>query len=250
VAGVAVSMSKAPLYVQLLGSQPLESLHECAVTEAAKGTESPCRQLARPDRRPQLGFGNPHGPLLFLSPRPLDPASATGAAFKEWLDRETSLEHQLRSEVVQPYFRFSQKVFNALRHRFGQPAGKHDVLDFAFHSWAVRCPTPNPDRVTDAPLTQCVTRHLEPMVKQVAPRAMVAMGGTVAAYFWQRAITGWKSWRPIDQLHGKTLAYHVEGRTIPVVLSMHPFQRNVDLHPEAIAQALACLLYTSPSPRD
>lgn len=235
-------MSRAPQHVQFFGSQPLKFLHECAAGEAAKGAQSPCQHLARLDRRPQLGLGNPHGPLLFLSPSPLDPGSATDAAFDAWLDRESSLEHHLRSEVVQPYFRFSQKVFVGLRYRFGQPYGKRDALDFAFHTWAVRCSTGNPDRVTEAALGQCVARHLEPIVKRVAPQAIVAMGGPTAAYFWQRAITGWKAWRPIDQLHGKTLAYYFEGRSIPVVLSVHPYQRDLDLHPEAIARALsACL---------
>lgn len=235
-------MSKGPQYIQFFGSQPLEALHECAVGEAAKGAESPCRQLARPDRRPQLGFGNPHGPLLFLSPSPLDPGSAGADAFQAWLDRESSLEHNLRSEVVLPYFRFTQKVFRELRKRLGQPAGKHDALDFAFHTWAVRCPTANPDRLTEAALGQCVSRHLDPIIKRVTPQAIVALGGTVSAYFWQRAISGWKAWRPIEQLHGKTLPYYFEGRTIPVVLSVHPFQRELDLHPEVIAHALATCL--------
>jgi hypothetical protein len=220
-------MSRAPQHLQFFGSQPLQLLHECAATEAAKGAQSPCQQLARPDRRPQLGFGNPHGPLLFLSPSPLDPGSASNAAFEAWLEREARLEHHLRWEVVQPYFQFSQRVFAGLRERLSLPHGKRDGLDFAFHTWAVRCPTGNPDRVTDPALTQCVTRHLEPIVKRVAPQAIVAMGGTTAAYFW---------------LHGKTLAYHFDGRSIPVILSVHPFQRDLDLHPEVIAHALSTCL--------
>jgi uracil-DNA glycosylase len=104
--------------------------------------------------------------------------------------------------------------------------------------------------VTGAALTQCVTRHLEPIVKRVAPQAIVAMGGPAAAYFWQRAINSWKAWRPIEQLHGKTLAYYFEGRSIPVVLSVHPYQRDIDLHPEAIARALsACLRPEDLQPR-
>ena len=235
-------MSRAPQHLQFFGSQPLQLLHECAATEAAKGAQSPCQQLARLDRRPQLGFGNPRGPLLFLSPSPLDPESASDAAFEAWLERESNLEHQFRWEVVQPYFQFSQRVFAGLRERLSLPHAKRDALDFAFHTWAVRCPTGNPDRVTDPALTQCVTRHLEPIVKRVAPQAIVAMGGTTAAYFWQRAISGWKAWRPIEQLHGKTLAYHFDGRSIPVILSVHPFQRGLDLHPEVIAHALSTCL--------
>lgn len=243
-------MSKAAQHVQFFGSQPLRHLHECAIGEAAKGPESPCRHLALPDRRPQLGFGNPHGPLLFLSPSPVDPNSAGGEAFEAWLDREAGLEHHLRSELVQPYFRFCQKVFAELWNRFGQPPGKHDALDFAFHTWAVRCPTGNPDRVTEAALAQCASRHLEPIINRVAPQAIVALGGTAAAYFWRRGISGWKAWRPIEQLHGKTLAYSFEGRTIPAVLSVHPYQRDVDLHPEVIAQALsACLRPEDLQPR-
>jgi len=235
-------MSRAPQSVQFFGSQPLKFLHACAEGEAAKGAESPCQHLARPNRRPQLGFGNPHGPVLFLSPSPLDPSSACDSAFEAWLERESSLEHHLRSEVVQPYFRFAQRVFAVLRERFGQPPGKRDAFDYAFHTWAARCPTANSDRVTDAALSQCVTRHLEPMIKRVAPRAIVALGGPAAAFFWQRAINGWKAWRPIEQLHGKTLAYRFERRPIPVVLSAHPYQRDVDLHPEVIAQALSVCL--------
>jgi hypothetical protein len=244
------SMSRAPQQIQFFGSQPLQVLHECAVTEAAKGAESPCHQLAHPDRRPQLGFGNAHGPLLFLSPSPLDPSSATNAAFETWLDQESSLEHRLRSEVVQPYFRFNQKIFAALRDRLHQAPGKRDTLDLAFHTWAIRCPTSNPDRVTEAALTQCVARHLEPIVKKVAPQAIVAMGGMPAAYFWQRAINGWKAWRPIEQLHGKTLAYYFEGRSIPVVLSVGPYQRDGDTRPEVVARALSeCLRPEDLQPR-
>ncbi len=236
--------------MQFFGSQPLQYLHECAAGEAAKGAQSPCRRLARPDRRPQLGFGNPQGPLLFLSSSPPDPSSASDAPFQAWLDRESGLEHHVRSDVVQPYFRFSQKVVAGLRNRFGQSSGKRDVLDFVFHTWAVRCPTGNPDRVTEAALTQCTVRHLEPIIKRVAPQAIVALGGTSAAYFWQRAISDWKAWRPIEQLHGKTLAYHFEGRTIPVVLSVHPYQRDIDPHPDVIARALsACLRPEDLQPR-
>jgi hypothetical protein len=137
-------MSRAPQHVQFFGSQPLKFLHECAAGEAAKGEASPCQQLARPDRRPQLGLGNPHGPLLFLSPSPLDPGSATEGAFEAWLDHESSLEHHLRSEVVQPYFRFSQKVFDGLRTRFGQSAGKRDAVDLAFTPGRSGAPRPIP----------------------------------------------------------------------------------------------------------
>jgi hypothetical protein len=228
----------------------LQLLHECALAEAAKGAQSPCQHLARPDRRPQLGFGNSQGPLLFLSPSPLDPGSASDAAFEAWLERESSLEHHMRWEVVQPYFQFSQKVFAGLRDRLSLPHGKRDALDYAFHTWAVRCPTGNPDRVTDPAVSQCVSRHLEPIIKRVSPQAIVAMGGTTATYFWQRAISGWKAWRPIEQLHGKTLAYHFEGRSIPVVLSVHPYRPDLDHHPETIARALSeCLRPEDLQPR-
>ncbi len=232
-------MSKGPQYLQFFGSDPLKRLHGCAVAEADRGADSPCHGLARPLRRPQIGFGNPHGPVVFLSPSPLDPASASNEAFAEWLDLESALEHHMTAETPQPYFQFVRGVLSATRKRFGQAVGKRDVLDLAFHTWAVRCATEVPDRVTDAALGQCADRHLEGLLGPIAPTAIVAMGGPVARYFWLRSGKTWDGWAPITALHGTVLDTELGGRTVPVILSVHPFQRSVDLHPDVIARALA-----------
>src|SRR5436305_582213 len=91
--------------------------------------------VAQPLRRPQIGFGNPQAPVLFLSPSPLDIASTTNDAFTEWLDHEAGLEHHMTSQTPHPYFQFARSVLQAARRRLGQPPAKHDVLDMAFHTW-------------------------------------------------------------------------------------------------------------------
>jgi len=234
-----LSMSKGPQYLQFFGSDPLKRLHGCAVAESDRGAESPCQGLARPLRRPQIGFGNPQGPVVFLSPSPLDPASASNEAFAEWLDLESTLEHQMTAQTPQPYFQFVRAVLAGTRKRLGQPLGKRDVLDLAFHTWAVRCATEIPDRITDEALGQCAERHLEGLLAPIAPAVVVAMGGSVARYFWTRSVEGWDGWGPISALHGKVLTAEFGGRTVPVILSLHPYQRSVDLHPEVIARAIA-----------
>ncbi len=89
----------------------------------------------------------------------------------------------------------------------------------------VRCVTGNPDRVTrDAVL--CTTRHLEPLLKTLKPRAIVALGGVAAGYFWSRSGESWDAWRPIERLHGESLGINVAGHAVPVVLSVHPYQRR------------------------
>lgn len=232
-------MSKAPTFIEFFGPEALKALHGCADHEVSRGETSPCHRLARTNQRPQVGFGNPHAPLLFLSASPLDPGSAGHEDLDPWLDREASLEHHMNFERVQPYFRFVRAVLMGLRKRFGQAESKHDVLDLAFHASVVRCPTENPDRVTTGAVSLCTIRHLEPLLKALKPRAIVAMGGVAAAYFWSRSLKSWDPWRPIDQLHGKTFSFRFAGRAVPVVLSVHPFQRGLELRPEVIARTLS-----------
>ncbi|TMB61602.1 MAG: hypothetical protein E6J51_12065, partial [Chloroflexi bacterium] len=81
-------MSKGQQYLQFFGSDALKRLHGCAIAESDRGTDSPCERLAQPLRRPQVGFGNPEAPIVFISPSPLDTASASNEAFNEWLDHE------------------------------------------------------------------------------------------------------------------------------------------------------------------
>jgi hypothetical protein len=232
-------MSKGPQYLQFFGSDPLKRLHGCAVAECDRGEDSPCHDLARPLRRPQIGFGNPQGPVVFLSPSPLDPASASNEAFAEWLDTEASLEHHMTAETPQRYFQFVRAVLNATRKRLGQAPQKRDVLELAFHTWAVRCATEIPDRVTDGAINQCADRHLQSLLGSVAPSVIVAMGGPTARYFWWRTMKTWDGWAPITALHGRVLASEIGGRAVPVILSVHPYQQSVDSHPEVIARAVA-----------
>ena len=60
------SVSKGQQYLQFFGSDALKRLHGCAIAEADRGADSPCAGLAEPLRRPQIGFGNPHAPIVFL----------------------------------------------------------------------------------------------------------------------------------------------------------------------------------------
>lgn len=232
-------MSKAAEYLQFFGSDPLKRLHGCAVAESDRGSQSPCSGLARPLRRPQVGFGNPRGPVVFLNSSPLDPASASNEAFAEWLEVESRLEHHMTAETPQPYFQFVRAVLAATRKRLGQAPQKHDVLELAFHTWAVRCATELPDRVNDGAITQCMDRHLQSLLGPIAPAAIVAMGGPTARYFWARGMKTWDGWGPLSALHGKVLKTDLAGRAVPVILSLHPFQRNLDLRPEVVARVLA-----------
>ena len=232
-------MSKASEYLEFFGSDALKRLHGCAIAEADRGAESPCHGLARPLRRPQVGVGNPHAPILFLSPSPIDPASTSNDAFAAWLDHESALQHHLVSETVQPYFRFVRAALLELRRRFGQTPHKHDPLDFAFHSWSVRCATENPDRVTEAAVNQCGERHLEGLLATINPRVIVAMGGPVARYFWWRNQNSWDQWKPMTAMHGHRLPYRLDKGKVPVVLSIHPSQRDVAHRPEVIGRAIA-----------
>jgi uracil-DNA glycosylase len=231
-------MSKAPHYLEFFGSDTLKRLHGCAVAENARGQDSPCHGLARSVRRPQIGLGNPQAPIVFLGPSPLDPASAGGEAFTEWLERETDLEHRLVSQTVQPYVRYVRAVTLELRKRLGQEAGRHDPLELGFHTSITRCPTENPDRVTEGAVNQCAERHLEATLKAVSPRAIVAMGAGPARYFWWRSRQGWAGWSSVEALHGEQLQHQVAGRAVPVILSVHPYQQ-LKQRPEVIGRVLS-----------
>lgn len=231
-------MSKGQQYLQFFGSDPLKRLHGCAIAEHDRGSDSPCAGLAQPLRRPQVGFGNPKAPIVFLSPSPLDIASASNDAFAEWLDHEAALEHHMTSQTPHPYFQFTRSVLKAARRRMGQEPDKHDVLELAFHTWAVRCPTENPDRVTDAALSQCVDRHLMSLLEATAARVVIAMGGTVARYLWWRSEGSWSGWTSMTGLHGRMLEIRLDRGSLPAILSLHPYQRDIDLHPDVIGRAL------------
>ncbi len=103
----------------------------------------------------------------------------------------------------------------------------------------VRCVTGNPDRVTRDAVGLCTSRHLEPLLKTLKPRAIVALGGVAAGYFWSRSGESWDAWRPIERLHGESLGINVAGHDVPVVMSVDPYQRRVEPRPEVIARALA-----------
>jgi hypothetical protein len=232
------SVSKGQQYLQFFGSDALKRLHGCAIAEHDRGADSPCHGLAQPLRRPQVGFGNPQAPVVFLGPSPLDVASTTNDAFTEWLDHEAGLEHHMTSQTPHPYFAFVRAVFKSARERLGLKPEASDVLDAAFHTWAVRCATGNPDRVTDAALNQCVDRHLQSLLGSIAPQIVVAMGGPVVRYLWWRTMRTWDGWGPMTALHGRVLEVSLGNRTLPAILSVHPFQRGIDLHPEVIGRAL------------
>ena len=232
------SVSKGQQYLQFFGSDALKRLHGCAIAEADRGADSPCSRLAQPLRRPEVGFGNPQGSIVFVSPSPLDAASASNEAFTEWLDHEAGLEHHMTSETPQPYYQYARAVLLAARRRLGQKPEKHDVMDLAFHTWAVRCPTANPDLVTDDALNQCVDRHLQSLLASINPRLVVAMGGPVARHLWWRTVQTWDGWGPMTSLHGRVLDVKLGDRTVPAILSVHPFQRGIDLHPEVIGRAI------------
>ena len=232
------SVSKGQQYLQFFGSDALKRLHGCAIAEADRGADSPCHGLAQPLRRPQIGFGNPQAPIVFISPSPLDVAGVSNAAFTEWLEHEARLEHHLTSETPHQYFQFVRAVLAAARRRLGQKLDKHDVFDLAFHTWAVRCATENPDRVTEGATNQCVDRHLQSLLTSIAPQVVVAMGGPVARHLWWRTVRSWDGWGPMTSLHGRVLDIEVANRTLPAILSVHPYQRGIDLHPEVIGRAI------------
>ena len=232
------SVSKGQQYLQFFGSDALKRLHGCAIAEADRGNDSPCHGLAQPFRRPQIGFGNPQAPIVFISPSPLDVFSTSNEAFTEWLEHEARLEHHMTSETPHPYFQFVRAVLTEARRRMGQKLGKHDVLDFAFHTWAVRCATENPDRVTDGAINQCVDRHLQGLLTSISPQVVIAMGGSVARHLWWRTVRSWDGWGPMTGLHGRVLDIELANRTVPAILSVHPYQRGIDLHPEVIGRAI------------
>jgi uracil-DNA glycosylase len=232
------SVSKGQQYLQFFGSDTLKRLHGCAIAEADRGKDSPCEGLAEPLRRPQVGFGNPQAAIVFIGPSPLDAASASNEAFTEWLDHEARLEHYMTSETPHPYYQFVRAVLLSARRRLGQKEDKHDVMDFAFHTWAVRCPTANPDRVTDGAINQCVDRHLQSLLGSIAPQVVVAMGGPVARHLWWRTMHTWDGWGPMTSLHGRVLDVELGSRKTPAILSVHPYQRGIDLHPEIIGRAI------------
>ena len=232
------SVSKGQQYLQFFGSDALKRLHGCAIAEADRGADSPCAGLAEPLRRPQIGFGNPHAPIVFLSPSPLDAASASNEAFNEWLDHEAGLEHHMTSDTPQPYYQYVRAVLLSARRRLGQKPEKHDGMDLAFHTWAVRCPTANPDLVTDDATNQCVDRHLQSLLGTINPQLVVAMGGPVARHLWWRTMQTWDGWGRMTTLHGRVLDVQLGNRSVPAILSVHPFQRGVELHPEVIGRAI------------
>jgi len=231
-------MKTSQRLTEVVGAGPLRNLHGCASAEEGRGDASPCQGLANASVRPQVGFGNPDAPILFVGPSPLDPSSATEEAFAGWLEHEADLANHLNFERVQPYFRYVRAVLLALRRRLGLQPQPKDTLELGFHTWVVRCPTANPDRVTEGAVALCTGRHLEPLIARLKPRAAVAMGGTAARYFWSRSGAGWDGWRPVEQLHGHSLSVNGNGTPLPVVLSIHPAQRGVDPHPEVIGRAL------------
>jgi uracil-DNA glycosylase len=231
-------VSKGQQYLQFFGSDALKRLHGCAIAESDRGPDSPCERLAQPLRRPQVGFGNPQAPIVFISPSPLDPASASNEAFSQWLDHEARLEHHMTSDAPLPYYQFVRSVLLGARRRLGQKPDKRDGLDFAFHTWAVRCATDNPDRVTDGALNQCVDRHLQSLLVRIAPQLVVAMGGPVARYLWWRTMRSWDGWGPMTALHGRVLDVEMDNRKMPAILSVHPYQRGIDLHPDVIGRAI------------
>jgi len=231
-------VGKGQQYLQFFGSDALKRLHGCAIAEADRGADSPCERLAQPLRRPEVGFGNPQAPIVFISPSPLDAASASNEAFTEWLDHEAGLEHHMTSETPQPYYQFARAVLLAARRRLGQKPEKHDVMDLAFHTWAVRCPTANPDLVTDDAVNQCVDRHLQSLLASINPQLVVAMGGPVARHLWWRTVQTWDGWGPMTSLHGRVLDVKLGSRTVPTILSVHPFQRGIDLHAEVVGRAI------------
>src|SRR5207245_10374934 len=157
----------------------------------------------------------------------------------EWLEHEARLEHHMTSETPHPYFQYVRAVLTEARRRMGQKLDKHDVLDFAFHTWAVHCATENPDRVTEGAINQCVDRHLQGLLTSISPQVVIAMGGPVARYFWWRRMRTWDGWGPMTTLHGRVLDIEVAHRTVPAILSVHPYQRGVDLHPDVIGRAIA-----------
>jgi uracil-DNA glycosylase len=232
------SVSKGQQYLQFFGSDALKRLHGCAIAEADRGADSPCERLAQPLRRPEVGFGNPQAPIVFISPSPLDAASASNEAFNEWLHHEAGLEHHMTSEAPQPYYQFVRAVLLGARNRLKQKPEKHDVVDLAFHTWAVRCPTANPDLVIDDAVNQCVDRHLQSLLASINPQLVVAMGGPVARHLWWRTIQSWDGWAPMTTLHGRVIDVKLGNRTVPAILSVHPYQRGVDLHPEVIGRAI------------
>jgi uracil-DNA glycosylase len=240
-------VSKGQQYLQFFGSDVLKRLHGCALAEHDRGADSPCQGLAQPLRRPQIGFGNPKAPILFLSPSPLDLASASNEAFAEWVDHEAGLEHHMTSETPHPYFQFVRAVLKSARQRLGQTPSKQDVMELAFHSWAVRCATENPDRVTDAALDQCVERHLPGMLANLSPQIVVAMGGPLARHLWWQAKQSWEGWGPMTALHGQVLEHAAGIGQVAAILSVHPYQRGIDLHPEVIGRALGERLRLEPA---
>jgi uracil-DNA glycosylase len=232
------SVSKGQQYLQFFGSDALKRLHGCAIAESDRGADSPCERLALPLRRPEVGFGNPQAPIVFISPSPLDAASASNDAFTEWLDHEAALEHHMTSDTPQPYYQYARAVLLAARRRLGQKPDKHDVMDLAFHTWAVRCPTANPDLVTEDAVNQCVDRHMQGLLGSINPQLVVAMGGPVARHLWWRTMQTWDGWAPMTTLHGRVLDVQLGNRAVPAILSVNPFQRGVDLHPEVIGRAI------------
>ena len=64
------------------------------------------------------------------------------------------------------------------------------------------------------------------------------MGGPLARHLWWRTMQTWDGWGPMTTLHGRVLDVKLGNRTVPAILSVHPFQRGVELHPEVIGRAI------------
>jgi len=52
-------------------------------------------------------------------------------------------------------------------------------------------------------------------------------------------VGSWDEWTSMTGLHGRVLEIAAGKRTIPAILSLHPYQRDVDLHPQVIGEAIA-----------
>jgi hypothetical protein len=77
------------------------------------------------------------------------------------------------------------------------------------------------------------------LLARIAPQAIIAMGGPVARHLWWRTMRTWDGWGSMTTLHGRVLDVEVGNRRVPAILSVHPFQRGIDLHPEVIGVKLA-----------
>src|SRR5260370_24486990 len=90
----------------------------------------------------------------------------------------------MTSDTPQPYYQYARAVLLAARRRLGQKPDKHDVMDLAFPTWAVRFPTGNPDLATDDALKRCVERPMQSLLGSIKPQLVVSMAGPLARPRW------------------------------------------------------------------